>query len=137
MLTPILFLYTLSLTVICIGYKRSLKIFKIMTSKHVIDWIKEKTSDVKEFLWPKKVGKDISDVPGPLSIPLIGSKWIYFWRYKMNKIHEAYKGRFIQLNTDYLMLPILQQPRLRLRSLTWNVAYGLIRCCKEFLFHLQ
>lgn len=36
--------------------------------------------------------KDISYVPGPLAIPLFGTKWIYFWQYKMSKIHEMYKG---------------------------------------------
>lgn len=34
------------------------------------------------------------DIPGPISIPLFGTKWIYFWRYKMTKIHETYKGNF-------------------------------------------
>lgn len=36
----------------------------------------------------------IDDIPGPLSIPLYGTKWIYFWRYKMTKIHDTYKGTF-------------------------------------------
>lgn len=36
--------------------------------------------------------RTINDIPGPLSIPLFGTKWIYFWKYKMTKIHEAYKG---------------------------------------------
>lgn len=32
-------------------------------------------------------------IPGPLSIPFMGTKWIYLWKYKMSKIHEVYRGK--------------------------------------------
>lgn len=41
---------------------------------------------------------DILNIPGPLSIPLFGTKWIYFWKYQMTKIHEAYKGKILILS---------------------------------------
>lgn len=31
-------------------------------------------------------------IPGPRKIPFFGSKWIYFWRYNLSKVHEAYAG---------------------------------------------
>lgn len=31
-------------------------------------------------------------IPGPLSLPFLGTKWIYLWKYKMSKIHEVYQG---------------------------------------------
>ena len=30
-------------------------------------------------------------IPGPISLPLIGTKWIFFWKYKMSKLHEFYE----------------------------------------------
>lgn len=35
---------------------------------------------------------DVWSIPGPVSIPFIGTKWIYFWKYKLSKIHEVYRG---------------------------------------------
>ncbi len=29
-------------------------------------------------------------IPGPLSLPLFGTKWIYFWKYNISKLHEVY-----------------------------------------------
>lgn len=37
--------------------------------------------------------KTLDDVPGPFYVPLVGTKWIFYCKYKMSKIHEAYKGR--------------------------------------------
>lgn len=34
--------------------------------------------------------KDIYRIPGPAILPLIGTKWQYYFRYKLPKIHEAY-----------------------------------------------
>lgn len=38
---------------------------------------------------------DIWSIPGPLSIPFFGTKWIYLWKYKLSKIHEVYKGKCV------------------------------------------
>nr|XP_031825344.1 ecdysone 20-monooxygenase [Nomia melanderi] len=37
--------------------------------------------------------KAVSDVPGPYSLPILGTRWIFsrFGCYRLNKIHEAYK----------------------------------------------
>nr|XP_050859270.1 ecdysone 20-monooxygenase isoform X3 [Vespula vulgaris] len=37
--------------------------------------------------------KTARDVPGPFSLPILGTRWIFSWigYYRMNKIHEAYK----------------------------------------------
>lgn len=37
---------------------------------------------------------DVWSIPGPLRLPLFGTKWIYLWKYKMSKIHEVYRGEF-------------------------------------------
>lgn len=39
--------------------------------------------------------QNIWSLPGPLRIPFLGTKWIYLWKYKMSKIHEVYRGKFI------------------------------------------
>lgn len=36
---------------------------------------------------------DTWHIPGPLSLPFVGTKWIYFWKYKINKLHEVYDGK--------------------------------------------
>lgn len=38
----------------------------------------------------KRVG--VWSIPGPLSIPFFGTKWIYLWKYNLSKIHEVYRG---------------------------------------------
>lgn len=40
----------------------------------------------------EKSPDEVWSIPGPLKIPLLGTKWIYLWKYKMSKIHEVYKG---------------------------------------------
>lgn len=43
------------------------------------------------------VASDVWSIPGPLRIPLLGTKWIYLWKYNMSKIHEVYRGeKFIK-----------------------------------------
>ncbi|KAK9498298.1 hypothetical protein O3M35_002964 [Rhynocoris fuscipes] len=32
--------------------------------------------------------------PGPLALPIIGTRWIYYYRYKLSKVHEAYADLF-------------------------------------------
>lgn len=41
-----------------------------------------------------KIRQNMWSLPGPLRVPLLGTKWIYLWRYKMSKIHEVYRGEF-------------------------------------------
>lgn len=33
----------------------------------------------------------IWSIPGPISIPFVGTKWIFLWKYKMSQIHKAYE----------------------------------------------
>ncbi|XP_053984395.1 ecdysone 20-monooxygenase isoform X1 [Hylaeus volcanicus] len=35
----------------------------------------------------------VSDVPGPYSLPIFGTRWIFSWfgSYRLNKVHDAYK----------------------------------------------
>ncbi|XP_078036135.1 cytochrome P450 family 24 subfamily A member shade [Augochlora pura] len=37
--------------------------------------------------------RTVSDVPGPYSLPIFGTRWIFSWfgSYRLNKIHDAYK----------------------------------------------
>lgn len=39
--------------------------------------------------------KTVSDVPGPYSLPILGTRWIFssVGSYTLNKIHDAYKGK--------------------------------------------
>lgn len=34
---------------------------------------------------------DVWKIPGPLQIPFLGTKWIFFWKYKLSKLHEMYQ----------------------------------------------
>jgi hypothetical protein len=53
---------------------------------------------------------DIDRIPGPVCLPFIGTSWIYWWRYKKNKIHEAYEGNFeCRLIHPYL-IECLEEP---------------------------
>ncbi|KAG7309325.1 hypothetical protein JYU34_005270 [Plutella xylostella] len=31
-------------------------------------------------------------LPGPPALPFLGTRWLFWSRYKMNKLHEAYEG---------------------------------------------
>ncbi|XP_076166404.1 cytochrome P450 family 24 subfamily A member shade isoform X2 [Ptiloglossa arizonensis] len=37
--------------------------------------------------------RTVSDVPGPCSLPILGTRWIFscFGHYRLNKVHDAYK----------------------------------------------
>lgn len=35
----------------------------------------------------------IWSIPGPTNIPFVGTKWIFWWKYKMSQIHKAYEGK--------------------------------------------
>lgn len=41
-----------------------------------------------------KIYKTVKDIPGPKTLPLFGTRWIYwkFGLYKLNAVHLAYKG---------------------------------------------
>lgn len=41
----------------------------------------------------ESVPKGSKDIPGPLHLPLFGTKWIYLWKYDLSKMHEAYEGK--------------------------------------------
>nr|AFU86480.1 cytochrome P450 CYP314A1v2 [Laodelphax striatellus] len=36
----------------------------------------------------------LKDIPGPLALPILGTRWIYSVRYDMDKVHEAYRDMF-------------------------------------------
>lgn len=48
---------------------------------------------IKYLVQGKLIEKNVWSIPGPKSIPFLGTKWIYYTKYKMEKIHEAYKGK--------------------------------------------
>lgn len=37
--------------------------------------------------------RGIWSIPGPVNIPFVGTKWIFFWKYKISQIHRAYEGK--------------------------------------------
>ncbi|CAH0731878.1 unnamed protein product, partial [Brenthis ino] len=39
-------------------------------------------------------GKRPVRLPGPPALPLLGTRWMFWSRYKMNKLHEAYEDMF-------------------------------------------
>ncbi|VVC29297.1 Hypothetical protein CINCED_3A009303 [Cinara cedri] len=45
-----------------------------------------------------KTCKTLADIPGPRSLPIFGTRWIYwkFCLYKLNAVHLAYKDMFIR-----------------------------------------
>ncbi|KAL9905972.1 ecdysone 20-monooxygenase isoform X1 [Glossina fuscipes] len=49
--------------------------------------------------------KCVWDIPGPKRLPFLGTKWIfmiYFWKYKLSKLHDVYKAVFLlDLNRIY------------------------------------
>lgn len=55
---------------------------------------------------------DVWSIPGPLRLPLFGTKWIYLWKYKMSKIHEVYRGESSQY--------ISKKKRKNLSTFSWN-----------------
>lgn len=44
----------------------------------------------------RKTHKTVADIPGPRSLPVFGTRWIYwkFGLYKLNAVHLAYKGKY-------------------------------------------
>ena len=48
--------------------------------------------------------KGVRDIPGPWpSLPVLGTRWIYsLGVYKMDKIHEAYKGELLSIHYTLL-----------------------------------
>ncbi|XP_022173117.1 ecdysone 20-monooxygenase-like [Myzus persicae] len=46
----------------------------------------------------RKIYKTVADIPGPRSLPVFGTRWIYwkFGLYKLNAVHLAYKDMFIR-----------------------------------------
>jgi len=64
--------------------------------------------------------KTARKVPGPFALPIFGTRWIYscFGYYRMNKIHEAYKGKklaFALIDRGNLMLLLSVRSSLCLR----------------------
>lgn len=48
----------------------------------------------------------VEDIPGPRSFPILGTRWIFSWfgYYRMDKIHDAYKGN--KIRTFFLLIKI-------------------------------
>ncbi|KAF9416362.1 hypothetical protein HW555_006316 [Spodoptera exigua] len=38
--------------------------------------------------------RPVERLPGPLPLPFVGTRWLFWSRYKMNKLHEAYEDMF-------------------------------------------
>ncbi|BES93678.1 cytochrome P450 [Nesidiocoris tenuis] len=56
---------------------------------------------VSEYQWKKyrndhNGGERLTErnVPGPIALPFIGTRWLYYFRYKINKVHEGYQDMF-------------------------------------------
>lgn len=32
------------------------------------------------------------DIPGPINLPMIGTKWVFLWKYSITQIHKVYAG---------------------------------------------
>ncbi|KAJ8709193.1 hypothetical protein PYW07_009019 [Mythimna separata] len=39
-------------------------------------------------------GRQSTRLPGPQALPFLGTRWLFWSRYKMNKLHEAYEDMF-------------------------------------------
>lgn len=44
--------------------------------------------------------KQATRLPGPPGLPFLGTRWLFWSRYKMNKLHEAYEGMFFVLTKE-------------------------------------
>ncbi|XP_063697170.1 ecdysone 20-monooxygenase [Culicoides brevitarsis] len=92
-------LYAIIVGLFAVSYRKSKGVFflkDVITKLNVI----LKSRDKKKFSNlnnnnnesdKTSIVRSSKDIPGPLSVPLFGTKWIYWWRYKMTKIHETYK----------------------------------------------
>lgn len=43
---------------------------------------------------PKYPQSSYSKIPGPFALPLIGTKWIFFWKHELSKLHEYYNEMY-------------------------------------------
>ncbi|KAI8122310.1 Ecdysone 20-monooxygenase [Lucilia cuprina] len=56
--------------------------------------------------------KGVWDIPGPKSLPLLGTKWIFmvfFHKYKMSTLHEVYAGKLSPHNNAFFSLTDLNR----------------------------
>lgn len=37
------------------------------------------------------------DIPGPSSVPFLGTKWIFLWKYSITQMHKVYEGDVLWL----------------------------------------
>lgn len=64
--------------------------------------------------------KTVSKVPGPFSLPIFGTRWIFscIGYYKLNKIHDAYKGKkFITIGFSFTLIIPMNE--------IWNLLRGM------------
>lgn len=57
--------------------------------------------------------KETHRLPGPQALPFFGTRWLFWSRYRMNKLHEAYEGNsnhlsFLLYVTQVLILRYLR-----------------------------
>ncbi|XP_014289916.1 ecdysone 20-monooxygenase isoform X2 [Halyomorpha halys] len=50
-----------------------------------------KTKYFTKPISPKRKILTVKDIPGPQQFPVIGTRWIYYTKYTLEKIHEAHK----------------------------------------------
>lgn len=58
-------------------------------------YIKYTFFNTKPLLLQKKKDSDINKIPGPISYPFIGTRWIYFWKYKLSQFIDVHIGELI------------------------------------------
>ncbi|KAI5633408.1 cytochrome p450 domain-containing protein [Phthorimaea operculella] len=46
--------------------------------------------------------KPVVRLPGPPALPFFGTRWIFWSRYRMNKLHEAYEDMFRRYGTVFM-----------------------------------
>uniref|UniRef100_A0A336MFD5 CSON014590 protein n=1 Tax=Culicoides sonorensis TaxID=179676 RepID=A0A336MFD5_CULSO len=93
MWTVTLILYTITLVFFILLYKKYVKkLFNELIKNFNIKLRNgEKDVNFNDHKYIEENLKDVSDICGPRSVPFLGTTWIYFWKYKMTKIHEVYK----------------------------------------------
>lgn len=46
---------------------------------------------------PAPRSRTVWDIPGPAVLPLLGTKWVFLWKYSMTQLHKVYAGECTQI----------------------------------------
>lgn len=85
-----------------------LKIFEYCTSKSY----RISISGKKE--------RNIWSIPGPLNLPLVGTKWIFFWQYSISQIHDVYASKLSRKTVSLKISQIRDFFFFRIPSAVWS-----------------